>query len=213
MKVAVIAPHADDEVIGCGGVIQHHVADGDEVHAVIVSDRVYGHTVDPDYVEKTRAETMVAKELLRYDRAIFLGLRDEMLDMQQILVIRALEEQTFGPYDRVYLPWKEDTNQDHRAVFAAGMVAFRSASDVLAYETPGSTSSFDPKVYCPMAAYQLGWKLLAFKAYESEQKPSPHPRSRELMEALAKVRGARFGCEFAEAFEAVRCRMVRRRES
>ena len=33
MRIAVIAPHPDDEVLGCGGVMARHVAAGDEVQA------------------------------------------------------------------------------------------------------------------------------------------------------------------------------------
>ncbi len=38
MKVIVIAPHPDDETLGCGGAILRHIADGDMVHWLIVTD-------------------------------------------------------------------------------------------------------------------------------------------------------------------------------
>ena len=37
MRVAVIAPHPDDEVLGCGGVMARHAAEGDEVFVIVVT--------------------------------------------------------------------------------------------------------------------------------------------------------------------------------
>ena len=46
MKVMVIAPHMDDEVLGMGGTIARHVAGGDEVFICFVAHRVYDHKYD-----------------------------------------------------------------------------------------------------------------------------------------------------------------------
>jgi len=43
-------------------------------------------------------------------------------------------------------------------------------------------------------------KLLAMESYRSETRSDPHPRSREVLKALAKVRGSEAGFLFAEAF-------------
>ena len=40
MRSIVISPHPDDEVLGCGGTIAKHVAQGDIVHSVFMSDGV-----------------------------------------------------------------------------------------------------------------------------------------------------------------------------
>ena len=38
MKILVIAPHPDDETLGCGGTLLRHKANGDEISWVIVTD-------------------------------------------------------------------------------------------------------------------------------------------------------------------------------
>ena len=37
MKILVFAPHPDDEVLGCGGVMAKHAAEGDEVYVCIAT--------------------------------------------------------------------------------------------------------------------------------------------------------------------------------
>lgn len=37
-RVLVLAPHPDDEVFGCGGAIMQHLAQGDEVTVIILTD-------------------------------------------------------------------------------------------------------------------------------------------------------------------------------
>ena len=48
-NVLIIAPHADDEVLGCGVAIQWHVEKGDAVFVAILSNRVINHTIDENY--------------------------------------------------------------------------------------------------------------------------------------------------------------------
>ena len=37
-KVIVIAPHPDDETLGCGGTLLKHKANGDEIYWLIVTN-------------------------------------------------------------------------------------------------------------------------------------------------------------------------------
>jgi len=62
---------------------------------------------------------------------------------------------------------------------------------------------FIPNVYIDISD-TLKEKLGAMKAYKSELKESPHPRSLEIIEALAKKRGSEAGLKFAEAFSLIR---------
>ena len=40
MNVLIVAAHADDEVLGCGGSIARHVARGDIVNVIYMADGV-----------------------------------------------------------------------------------------------------------------------------------------------------------------------------
>ena len=37
-KILVVAPHADDETLGCGGTLLKHCNQGDEIYWLIVTD-------------------------------------------------------------------------------------------------------------------------------------------------------------------------------
>ncbi|HEY5624375.1 MAG TPA: PIG-L family deacetylase, partial [Gammaproteobacteria bacterium] len=54
----MIAPHPDDEVLGCGGTMARHLAAGDHVHVVVVTDgrrsRVAG--LKPEAVAEVRRQ-------------------------------------------------------------------------------------------------------------------------------------------------------------
>ena len=63
-NVLIIAPHADDEVLGCGAAIQWHVEKGDTVYVVILSNRVINHHIDEDYIKETKSIAIKSKEIL-----------------------------------------------------------------------------------------------------------------------------------------------------
>ena len=217
MKVLVIAPHMDDEVLGVGGTIARHVADGDEVTVCIVAHRVYGHQFDE---EKNRVEVAcarAARKVLGYHKTVFLDLPDERLDgcLQDILIGLEKQLEKSDP-EVVYVPHRGDINQDHRAVFQAAMIALRpharpGVRRFLSYEVPSSTDqappfpeySFLPNSYVNIAEF-LGKKLEAFGCYTTEARPFPHPRSGEGLAAVARKRGTESGFPAAEAFVIVR---------
>lgn len=199
-RILVIAPHADDEVLGCGGAIQRHVAEGDRVSVLIVSNRVLNHVEDPTYIAETKTIARDVARLLGIDDVRFGELRDEQLDQRLIDVIIPIEDavQRAQP-DVVYVPNGDDSDQDHRAVAAACRVACRSVDAVLAYEVPGPTRHFRPNYYVAIDAF-LERKIAAMQMYEGELRPYPHPRSPEGLRIHAQARGLESHLAAAEAF-------------
>ncbi len=213
MRVLVIAPHMDDEVLGVGATMARRVAEGDEVHVCCVAHRVYDHRFDE---ARNRVEMECGRQaqaVLGYKELHFLNLPDERLDVCLQDVIIPLERCVREAQPEVvYVCHRGDNNQDHRAVFAAAMVALRPAANsqlraVLCYETPSSTdqappvpeTAFLPNCYVNVSAY-LDLKLEALRRYQAEKRDFPHPRSEVAIRLLAGRRGIEGGFEAAEAF-------------
>ena len=217
MKILVIAPHMDDEVLGCGGTIIRHVDSGDHVMVCIVANRSYNHKYDQNLIEQEKDCCKKAKEILSYQDLVFLDLPDEQLDQSQIDIIIPLEEivNSCKP-DTVYIPNRGDLNQDHRAVFEASRVVCRPNAEhrvttLRAFEVPSSTDQvpkaqewpFIPNYYVNVKS-TLGKKVEAMACYSKESKPFPHPRSAEGLRVYAQKRGMEVGIEAAEAFVVLR---------
>jgi len=217
MKVLVIAPHMDDEVLGCGGTIARHVERGDNVFVCFVAHRVYNHQYNDERNEVEKKHANRAKEVLNYKEPVFFGLNDERLDACIQDIIIPLEEYiTRIKPQIVYSPFCNDNNQDHQAVAKAVQVVLRPVAVPfverwLMYETPSSTEQapsvgtlgFQPNVYYSIENY-LDKKLKAIACYETEVRPFPNPRSPEGIKALAMKRGMDCGLEYAESFILVR---------
>ena len=217
MRVLVIAPHPDDEVLGCGGTMIKHVSEGDEVYLCVVT-KAYPPEWPEDEIRERRDEVLKVNNILGTKKTYFLDLPTVKLDTipQKELneaiakVINKLQPEI------VYIPHGGDVNSDHRLVFEAAMVAIRprpalAIRKVLCYETlsetewaaPLAENAFMPNLYVDISGV-LATKLKAMSEYKSELKEFPHPRSLEAISALAKIRGATIGVEAAEGFMLIR---------
>ncbi len=214
MKVLIIAPHPDDEVLGVGGTIAGHAQKKDEVYLVVVTC-----AYTPDWTEKFIAErsheVKKANQILGITKTFFLDFPTVKLDTvpQKELndaLAKVIDE--VRP-EAVYIPHGGDLNKDHRLVFEAALVATRpfkyTVHRVLSYEILSETEwgqplgIFAPTVYKDITA-TLSKKLEAMKAYESELRSAPHPRSLEIIEVLARKRGSECGVTAAEGFMLIR---------
>jgi LmbE family N-acetylglucosaminyl deacetylase/GT2 family glycosyltransferase len=118
----VLAPHPDDEVIGCGGVVALHARENRRIHIVIVTDgRASTPDADPaELVERRRRESMAGLAEIGVHEAEFLNLPDRELDASA---------QTLGPLlrevllrtapDLIILPSPVEIHPDHQALARA----------------------------------------------------------------------------------------------
>lgn len=220
-NVLVIAPHPDDEVLGVGGSVLRHAADGDAVHVVLCTrGRVEDFGVEQ--VERVRAEARAVHQFLGLAGSHFLDLPAARLDTVPRVDIHAALHRVFEQVkpDTVYVPHPGDVHHDHRVMFEAAMVCCRpthakSPDRILAYETvsetdwnaPGVTPPFVPNCFVDISKF-MDRKLEACAMYASQLRPAPNQRSLEALRALAITRGHSMGMPYAEAFVFLR-RLVR----
>ena len=88
-RVAIIAAHPDDEVLGCGGTIAKHSAQGDTVDVLFFTD---GESSRPNYtvsdIKKRKKSALTALKFLGVKGKIeFLNYPDNALDSVSLLEI------------------------------------------------------------------------------------------------------------------------------
>ena len=214
MKVLIIAPHPDDEVLGCGGTIAKHSKLGDVFYLCIVT-KAYTPDWSEEFLKNRPKEIEKANKILGIKKTYFLDYPTVKLDTipQKELNEAISKVVNEVKADILYIPHKGDMNKDHRLVFETSLVATRPINHkikkILSYECLSETEwgqpiePFTPNVYVDISD-TIKTKIEAMKAYESEIKPYPHPRSLEMINILAKMRGGVVGLNAAEAFILIR---------
>lgn len=218
MKMLVVAPHPDDEVLGCGGTIRRYAAAGHEVHIAIVT-RGWAPLYPDSQVEQVRSEARASAAILGAAELHFLDLPVTRLAE---LPEHELNGAISGLLDRVqpgwvFLPYRSDLHEDHKQIFDAAQVALRPLPNrlgverVLCYETlsethwhaPQAEPAFTPQVFIDIST-TLDAKIEAMRAYKSQMRDAPNARSIESIEALARFRGMTVHRHAAEAFVLLR---------
>ena len=218
MKVLVISPHPDDEVLGLGGTMHRLAAEGHDLTVAIVT-RGWAPLFPDSQVEQVRAEAQAANELLGVNKVRYMDLPVTRLHSLERHELNAAFQElvTQEAPELVFLPFVGDRHEDHRQVFDAGMVALRPVEArrhvkrILCYETVSETHwsaahvepAFQPQLWVDITK-DLPAKLQAAEKYASQVRPAPDARSLEAVSALAKWRGSVVGMHAAEAFAVVR---------
>lgn len=215
--VLVVAPHPDDEVLGCGGTIARLTDAGTEVHVAIVTTGKPPR-FSAEQAATVRAESRVAHDLLGIAQTHFLALPAAELDRVPHAEVNAALSRVFAAVRpvTVFVPFVGDVHMDHQIVFRSCLVAARprdanAPAKLLAYETlsetnwgaPGIDPAFAPTTFIDIAD-TLERKIEAFAAFTSQCRDFPDERSFEAIRALATLRGATVHRRAAEAFILVR---------
>lgn len=122
-RVLVVAPHADDETIGCGGALAGLLRDGANVEVLVVTDGAADEP-DPDRRRRTGAlrlaETCEALRRLGGGEARCAFLPDRGLAGRGGEVRELLEQTLLGTRpDLVFVPSPVEVHPDHRAIAEA----------------------------------------------------------------------------------------------
>lgn len=219
MKILVIAPHPDDEVLGCGGTIKKCSEKGDEVFLCIVT-KAYIPDWPEDFIEEREREIKSSSEILKIKKTFFLGFPTVKIDTVPQKQLNDSISKVIVEVDpeTVFIPFSGDINKDHKLVSESALVALRpkpgsSVKKVFCYEVLSETEWSKPlgktegvfvaNCYEDISDY-LEDKLKAMRCYKSELKEFPHPRSLEGIKILSQKRGMEIGVKNAEAFMLIR---------
>lgn len=206
-KVLVVAVHPDDETLGCGGTLLKHRAQNDDIVWLIC-------TSTPEKSDKRQKEIKTVAELVNFTKTIQLELPTTRVDtypMSELINKIATIINEEKPHT-IYLPFKSDVHSDHRKIFEAAYSCTKSfrypfIKKVLMMETLSETEfapstkedCFVPNVFVDISDY-FKKKCEILRVYQSELGQHPFPRSERNVTALATLRGATAGCEYAESF-------------
>lgn len=217
-KVLTAFAHPDDETLAAGGTIARLSELGAEVFVAIPATGVYAR--------KDRDEGQLSREFVELRQNCFKALRilgvnienvyfgefpdNELDSVSRLALIRWLEPivDKVKP-DLILTHHRYCTNIDHQYCHEAVVIASRPGVgnhvDVLSAEVPSSTGylkpvQWEPQLYVELEESHVDAKIKAMQTYKGEARPYPHPRSPEVLKALAMVRGSESGFNYAEAF-------------
>ena len=205
VKTRVISPHIDDEVLGCGGILDKDTF----VLYCGVENRYVNGDMSISVVTRINELKKVSK-FLNFD---FKLLDNKVNNFQLKDLIGEFEEviSRLKP-QQIYIPYPS-YKQDHRIVYEASLIATRPhdinffVKKVLVYEQPhvffwdkthNINSGFVPNYFIPI---DINKKI---KAYELMKTQVRSFRSSENLKSMANLRGTQSNNEYAEAFQILR---------
>ncbi|MBH30561.1 MAG: GlcNAc-PI de-N-acetylase [Candidatus Marinimicrobia bacterium] len=216
MKVLVIAPHPDDETLGCGGTLYRHKKEGDELYWIIVTGISEDTGWSESMVKKRDRQINAVSEKYRFSDVFNFRLPTTKIDTLPLadLIAKITDVYKKVEPEIIYMPFSHDVHTDHQLI-AKGIQStfkwfrFPHIKKVLMYETLSETELnfienkvFRPNVFINISDF-LDDKIEVMKTYESEMGDFPFPRSGKTMHSLSAFRGSQSGFEAAEAFELV----------
>jgi LmbE family N-acetylglucosaminyl deacetylase len=218
----VVAPHADDEVLGAGGLMARAAAEGWKVHVLFATVCGYPSMARQD-VSTTDGRIAEAESALKTLRAasydvLYRGTHNHLrLDaVPQADLIDFVQKGICPSLSLAIVPSRAHYHQDHRALADACAAALRPAPGgqlpfvpvVLAYSSAVGDwghrwGEFTPNVLLDITEV-IDTKLEALSCYATQVCQPPHPRSLEAVRNWGAYWGGFAGVSHAEPFECLR---------
>jgi LmbE family N-acetylglucosaminyl deacetylase len=196
----VLAPHPDDESIGCGGSILKHTKKGSRVKVIFITDGAGGDfegRFGEDYVTLRRECAERALTVLDVNECEFWGYGERVLRLK-IMEARKRLEETITNYKPsvVYVPSPFEIHPDHRATFSiAWDLLIRVPVKILLYEAliplyPDTLVDITGQWHAKKRAIECYWTELYYNDYAEKMQGLNRNRSSTLSKEVV----------YAEAF-------------
>lgn len=213
-KILVVAPHPDDETLGCGGTLLRHKDQGEQIYWMVMTNIHVEHGWDKNKVESRQREIEEVAAMYGMEHVYNLGFPTTTLDRipynEMIDKVSKVVKEVKPTV--VYVPNQKDIHSDHAMTFNVTLSCckdFRAPfiKRILMYEVLSETDfapeinelGFRPNVFVDVSKF-MEKKLEIFQIYASEVMAAPLPRSLETLRSLAQYRGSRISKNYAEAF-------------
>ena len=215
-RLLVIAPHADDEVLGCGGLISKIKSAGGKVFVLIFNVGSIEKFNNKKFTQLRKKETAAAMKFLKIDKfdTIFDSPNDNRyLDSKPLHeLISKIEIESKVSLEKikptiVAIPSINSHHQDHVHVFKACLASLRPlrtprADMIVSYEVPehsrwSASGVFQPNLYIDIEKH-LTNKITAFYKYKSQIRPAG--RDKHTIKNHAEYRGKEVGKKVCEAY-------------
>ena len=217
-SVLIVAPHADDEVIGAGGLISFMKDRGKKVNVAVVmtGNTAFRHMEGRVVTKAERVEELhEASKVLGVNETsvLFPGyeLSGDVISIRKIVneIDNLIEKYNV---DAIFFP-QPGFHQDHEIVYKACYASLRPSSDkrypqlAALYEYPASCwgpTNFDGGLMYVDITFHIDKKIEALRCYKSQLRSEFHLFSPETIRIMAQLRGREAGVEYAEAFRVLR---------
>jgi len=202
VKTLIVAPHPDDELLGCGGTLLRRVSDGGTVAWLLMTTITQEKGWNTERIEQRALEIDKVRQGLRIADHHFYPLKFPSAELDQFSTRTLVGKisQVFSRFepDEVLLPHPGDVHSDHRVTFEAASACtkwfrYPSIKRVMTYETLSETEfglspveSFKPNLFVNISE-QIDHKLTLLEIYNSELGEHPFPRSLDAVRALGVV--------------------------
>ena len=219
----IIAPHADDEILGCYGLIKKVKDNGGKVFVQILTIGGYENIEGEEITKEdwTQEFMKVSKDLEidGYDIAFSNDKMEHIDSKPQDELIMHIESKSKISISKikptiVAIPTIFSSHQDHTYAYKVAITALRPHPQksahmpqlILSYESPeyyfwsaySELGRFQPNFYLNLDKNEIIKKSEFLNMYSTQMRKGQ--RGEDSLFSLAKIRGNEIGLEYAEAF-------------
>ena len=226
----VISPHADDEILGCYGLMKKIKNNGGKVFVQILTLGGYSRNNDVVKKEIWKNEFLSVSKLMKIDGfdIKFYENDEKHLDtIPQHLLIEYITSKSKVSLQKikptiVAIPTIFSTHQDHVQTYKISLAALRThpkktsfcPQTILSYESPeyhswsaySELGQFSPTFFMELNKREIVEKIKAFSLYKSQFRKNQ--RDGEKIISLAKTRGNEIGVNYAESYHVHNISMI-----
>lgn len=188
-KILILAPHPDDESIGCGALISQYAP---QIDVVLLTDGRFGGMDSPETIMKIRAQEFEkVMHCAKVHSWFKLGISDRELKNS----FKTFQTIDFSSYTHIFIPHRAEDQCDHRWCFPF-LMRSKVKADTLICGYEVWTPIQSPNRFLPIKDYEPKKKLISF--YKSQLKYNDYVAC---MQGLNKYRGLKARAPYAECYE------------